>query len=403
MNDVWLVLAFAGVFFGAMALRGVFGYLKNKKIAVEDLKFSWKTFLSGSIRPVLLTLATGALAGLLLAFLKVVGLSGIEVAGLDQISPQMLEIGLAIADVGAIGYAIKEALLCYGLTDKQIEQIRETVSLKADDENTGVKIGYEGAELIAEAVNVKQDAGGGEELDENSHPELGALPYYKVAMATPDEFYNSVNGKGFNEGWGFQCVSGFKEFCYSLCGKYVSTLTGAAKDYANQRNQIEPLGFTYHNDKNLQNGDWVILGLGTYGHVAMYYNGKLFGQNQGASDPNVGTPFNLMSISLNSYLCHYRPNIYVKAPAPTPAPIPTPEPTPEPTSPIKAGDSVIAHGKGYSTANLTGRRTKDFPNTKMKVLAVYPKSAALNQHNSGEIGDLSQTTGFWPLSDLKKA
>lgn len=457
MDDVWITLGLVGVFFLSMAFRGIFGYLKNDKIAYEDLKFSWGTFFKGMIRPTLLTLTTGAFVALLIGFLKLVGLSGLEISGLDQISPQVLEIGLAIADIGAIGYAMKEALYCFTLTDTQIEKIRETVYKALDDESTGVDISYDGAELIAEAVNVKQDTGGAEELDETSHPELGAIPYYKVDVSTPTGFYNAVNGKGFNESWGCSCVAGFKEFCYSLCGKYVSTSTGAAKDYANQRAQIEPLGFTYYNDRNLQNGDWVILGLGVYGHVAMYYNGKLFGQNQQASDPNIGSPFSLNSISLSTYLCHYRPNIY-KAPAPSvdvkvgDAVLPinwvdyngkalkktrdyyfvsqisgdravlsadsisgaiyaavkasnlkkvnsTPAPTPKP---IKAGDLVWASGKGYSTAKLTGARTKNFPRTKMKVILISGDSLGLNQAGKGTVGKASDVTGWWAKSSVER-
>ena len=107
MNDILMCAGAAGVFFGAMALRGIFGYLKNKKIAVEDLKFDWKKFLSGSIKPIALTLAIGGLAALILAFLSLVDASGVEVAGLDQISIHNLLVGLFIADIGAIGYAIK--------------------------------------------------------------------------------------------------------------------------------------------------------------------------------------------------------------------------------------------------------------------------------------------------------
>ena len=69
MDEILMCIAASGVFFGAMALRGIFGYLKNKKISLEDVKFDWKTFLTGSIKPVLLTLSIGALAALIIAFL----------------------------------------------------------------------------------------------------------------------------------------------------------------------------------------------------------------------------------------------------------------------------------------------------------------------------------------------
>lgn len=315
MNDILMCLGASGIFFGALLLRGVFGYLKNKKIAVGDIKFDWKKFLSGSIKPLLLTLAVGGLATLMLAFLSLVDASGLEIQGVDQISVQTLLVGLFIADIGAIGYAMSEALMAFGLTDKQIAQIRETVLSAGEDETTGIAIDYDGNDVIAKAIKVRHDSGDGQKTDEK--PQKGAWPYYKVDISTPDRFVNAVNGKGFDEGYGMQCVAGFKEFQYSLSGAIVATSTGGASGYANQRSQIEALGFTYYNDGKLQNGDWVIWG-GGYGHVAMYYNGQFFGQNQGASDPNVGCPFNLMSLSMNNYLCHYRPNIY-KGGTPTPS------------------------------------------------------------------------------------
>jgi hypothetical protein len=158
-------------------------------------------------------------------------------------------------------------------------------------------------------IDVPQDASSG--CEPTDLPQMGALAYYDVDVSTPDAFYNAVNGKGFNEGYGYQCVAGFKEFMYALSGKYVATSNGGASGYAKQQSQIEPLGFTWHNGSSgLQNGDWAIWTTGQYGHVSMYYNGKWFGQNQYAADPNVGNPFNLASISTSGIAGYYRPNIY---------------------------------------------------------------------------------------------
>lgn len=321
MNDILMCLGAAGVFFGAMTLRGIFGYLKNKKIAIEDIKFDWKKFLSGSLKPILLTLAIGGLAALILAFLSLVDASGVDVQGIDQVSVKTLLVGLFIADIGAIGYAISEALLAFGLSEKQIAQIRQTVLEAEIDDETGIAIDLDGDEVIAKAVNIRHDSGDGKEKTEDEvKSQNGAWPYYKVDVSTPDKFVNAVNGKGFNEGFGMQCVAGFKEFQYSLCGRILACAGGGANGYANQGADLANMGFTRHTDGKLQNGDWVIWGTGQYGHVAMYYNGKFFGQNQGARDASVGCPFNLMSLSLNGYLCHYRPNIYNgNTPAPTPA------------------------------------------------------------------------------------
>jgi len=173
-------------------------------------------------------------------------------------------------------------------------------------------------------ANVPQDGNSG--CEPTDIPQLGALAYYDVDVSSPTAFYNAVNGKGFNEGYGLQCVAAFKEYMFALSGKYVATKTGGAKGYAQQQSQIEPLGFKWFaGQSGMKDGDWAIFGMGQYGHVAMYYQGKFFSQNQYASDPNAGNPFNLASVSKDTILGYYRPNIYVSV---TPAPQPTPTPNP---------------------------------------------------------------------------
>lgn len=152
---------------------------------------------------------------------------------------------------------------------------------------------------------VKEEEGG-------TLAELGAYPYYRLSCATPAEFYSAALGLGFNEGFGLQCVAAFKEFMVSLCGNYVAA-GGAASNYASAavRAKVEALGFTWHDgSEGLQDGDWGIWVSGVYGHVSMRYQGKWFGQNQGAKDGNVGTPFNLMALPMDGFAGYFRPNIY---------------------------------------------------------------------------------------------
>lgn len=174
-------------------------------------------------------------------------------------------------------------------------------------------------------INVPQDATSG--CEPTDLPQMGSLTYYKVGMSTPTEFKNSVIGKGFNEGYGYQCVAGFKEFMFSLSGKYVAAAGGGAKGYATQQAQIEPLGFKwYSGTSGMQDGDWAIWTNGQYGHVAMKFGNQWLGQNQYAADPNVGNAFNLAGISTSGIAGYYRPNIYIKS---TPTPDPTPNPNPD--------------------------------------------------------------------------
>lgn len=249
-----------------------------------------------------------------------------------------------------------------------------------------------------------------EKESETIIPELGASCYYKVDTSTPDAFVRAVNGKGFNEGWGYQCVAGFKEFQYSLAGRIVSA-GGAAKYYANDpaRANVCALGFTWHQGTaGIKNGDWAIWNMGTNGHVAMYYNGQFFGQNQAAANPDKGNAFNLCNISMSGVVGYFRPNKYaVKGPESSQKPTEAPKSNNQPSAPksdeIKAGDSVIVSGRGTATSNGTGAQTKQFTNQKMKVIMIANGRCACNQYNRGNVGNASAVTGWFVKEQLKKA
>lgn len=162
-------------------------------------------------------------------------------------------------------------------------------------------------------LDVPQDSGSGCEAPDKELAQMGSGVYYKTDMSSPAAFVNAMNGRGFNEGYGLQCVAGFKQFMFSLSGRVVATRTGGASGYANQVGEIQALGFTWHSGQaGMKDGDWAIFGGGTYGHVAMYYQGKFFGQNQGSGNIYVGNAFNLMDLGgyRNSIIGYYRPNIW---------------------------------------------------------------------------------------------
>lgn len=161
--------------------------------------------------------------------------------------------------------------------------------------------------------DVPQDKGSGCEPKDKELAQLGSGVYYKTDMSSPAAFVNAMNGRGFNEGYGLQCVAGFKQFMFSLSGRVVATRTGGASGYANQVGEIQALGFTWHaGQAGMKDGDWAIFGGGQYGHVAMYYQGNFFGQNQGSGNIYVGNAFNLMDLGgyRNSIIGYYRPNIW---------------------------------------------------------------------------------------------
>ena len=177
------------------------------------------------------------------------------------------------------------------------------------------KIKEQGDRAVASMLgfDAPQDKGSGCEPTDKELAQMGSGVYYKTDLSSPAAFVNAMNGRGFNEGYGLQCVAGFKQFMFSLSGRVVATRTGGASGYANQVGEIQALGFTWHGGQaGMKDGDWAIFGGGTYGHVAMYYQGKFFGQNQGSGNIYVGNAFNLMDLGgyRNSIIGYYRPNIW---------------------------------------------------------------------------------------------
>lgn len=138
---------------------------------------------------------------------------------------------------------------------------------------------------------------------------------------------------------------------------------------------------------------------GTYGHVVWFEGGNM------VSEYNYSTRggFGVRNVNLSQYIW-YEIKAPTPAPKPTPAPTPapTPKPTPAPSSVIKAGDSVIAWGQGTATSLGTGAKTKNFKQTKMKVIMVVNGRYALNQYNKGSVGNAAAVTGWWPKSQISK-
>ena len=276
-----------------------------KVIFTPAMKWSWKKFFEDFLKALLIAFATEYLVAVFFILNKFANKMGVNV---EELSEGLTAVSMVLGCIGGSYYfvisAAKNLLNFLNTHHVQVEYDPNKMDL------TG--IGREVKELSS--VFFKHD----DSKETSVHDEKGASCYYKVDVSTPTAFVKAVNGKGFNEGWGYQCVAGFKEFQYSLCGSYANA-GGAAKNYAYSHTAVESLGFKWHGGTSgLQNGDWCIWTSGEFGHVAMYYNGKFFGQNQGASNGAIGTPFNLMSLSLNGCAGYYRPNIYVEPIPPVP-------------------------------------------------------------------------------------
>lgn len=154
--------------------------------------------------------------------------------------------------------------------------------------------------------------------DESSYlknGEYGSFPFIKKKLTTnPYDFILAENGHRYDEGFGAQCVAGFKQFTFSNTGQILRAPQGAALGYASATDQIKQMGFDIVYDKNsLKNGDWIVSSLGRYGHIAMFFDGQLFGQNQRSQDLAIGSAFSLddiWSAHYDYFLVAFRPKIY---------------------------------------------------------------------------------------------
>ena len=334
MSNVLLSLGLAGVFFGAIAFRGIFGYLKNQKIAIEDIKFDWKKFLSGSIRPITLTLGVGALTGLVLLFLQLIGMAGIQVIGLEQISIENILIGLAIADVGALGYAIKEMLLCFGLSEKQIAQIREVSGNLEDGQETGIQIGQdENGDIYAYATAITPDNIKNEQATDDGAEQEASKVQEEVGLGGGNPLARRLPDGDNDNGKGWQC----SKYSYYLA-------TGIRMNYAphpdygpcNGRDIVDYLvnkcGFKRCGKIN---GAIFAYNAGKYGHTGMVLDASSNLVNDANWNPlRVGTH----NINLDAVGA-----VYCCSPDMSPNPTPAPKPAPTPTPSTKKSNEEIAN------------------------------------------------------------
>lgn len=122
---------------------------------------------------------------------------------------------------------------------------------------------------------------------------------------TADEFYRTYVRKAIDAdgGYGVQCVDGFRVFCNWAIGRSWPTGNGWADGYWYNRKQHADQ-FTEVDRNHLKDGDWVFWAKGSRSHpsshVAMYYHGMSFGQNQ--HDARVGAGFSLHSTDFSDIL-----------------------------------------------------------------------------------------------------
>lgn len=136
-------------------------------------------------------------------------------------------------------------------------------------------------------------------------------------MYSIEEWVKDVKGNLYDiDGvYGGQCVDGWDKFLGDFGIQRVTCLNNYANGlWLYRRNYFSQWFDCIYDSSQLQDGDWAIWDFGSpdcpYSHIAMYWKGKFFGQNQGKNPA-----FSLKSISRTGILGAYRPKyiqIYAK-------------------------------------------------------------------------------------------
>lgn len=139
---------------------------------------------------------------------------------------------------------------------------------------------------------------------------IGKGLVYHTNVVEPNHSY-ITGGLASHNCWDYACA-----FWYAQVGRVLQTGTGAARGcWESARTVNAGTEFDLITDTTqIKQGDWIVLGSGTYGHICMAaedYNGtnaiNCYGQNQGGVPmPRGGAAINLTSISLASFLGAFR-------------------------------------------------------------------------------------------------
>ena len=222
-------------------------------------------------------------------------------------------------------------------------------------------------------------------------------------MLTPQDYYNQVIEKSFDEdgSYGCQCVDAFKHFCRTVVGYDISDTpicypTGYA---CSIWDNFYDLGLDKYFDKvypdQMVDGDWTIWSMGSkacpYSHVAMFRkdngeSGIFLGQNQ------LGHPeFTQVNILYDGIRGGLRPKIY--------HPEPKPEPTPS-ENPIyeTLRDMYVRWDASYNAGiklvkDLTEDGKKNATSDNPDVYAVYKKGTKFTVYEFKDKG-----YGLWGRS-----
>lgn len=100
-------------------------------------------------------------------------------------------------------------------------------------------------------------------------------------MTRSDEYFNKYNGKAIDvdKAYSVQCVDAFIQYCRDYDIPYMNTVTGWADGlFTHRKDHYKKYFDVITNFNELKDGDWIFTK--NPSHVAMWYKGKMFSQNQ---------------------------------------------------------------------------------------------------------------------------
>lgn len=108
---------------------------------------------------------------------------------------------------------------------------------------------------------------------------------------TPSQFYAEYLNRAIDDdgAYGVQCVDGWRVFCREIGVPVKATPNNYADGYWYSKDELGYAQFFYYitDSVRFQDGDWVIWARGSKSHpsshIAMYYLGQEFGENQGGN------------------------------------------------------------------------------------------------------------------------
>jgi len=424
MNDFTTILILLAIAGGGLLARQLVGAAKN--INVFKVGFDKEKFINSTVRVALIasTIIGGAWA---IAFIiSLAERLGMPLTGVEMIDVRAVQMMLMLATISSWGSAVMQAMEWISLKKENIKSIQDALSEAAKDKEkvAGIEVSRNEDDEIEANVKVfdasefitRDPVIEAQKAFEDAVELVGGIgTIYKVNIESYSAFRADVIGKAFDidNAYGAQCWDG-AGLLWQQIGRSLITGNGLAIgcwDLNRDRNAGNDFELIYDKTQ-IKRGDVLFFRPNHVAFADADYSGAIMpclGQNQ--TGTGNGAPFNVVNINLSGFAGAMRFKKWHTNPSSTPKPSPAPSQsvvsTPVvPNNPvdgeIKVGDSVVAWGSGTADSYGGGAKTRDFPETTMKVIGINNGRYALNQYNSGNAGVVADATGWWPAEQIRK-